>query len=753
MDSARRLAVHRRHSRRRQRDGPRRAARRRVERRRQTRVRPRRARQPHPRFFALRLRRRRSRIPDVPVRVTVAPADGDDGPRIQAAIDQVAGLPLGDGRLPRRGPARAGPIRNRRPTATSPPRASSCAAPEPAKAARRSSPPARTAARWCASPASTTASSTVPKQLRVVDDYVPVGADKLRLDSTAGLERRRCSPRHPPQHARVDQDAGDGRVRRRLEAGHARHPLGPHRHGHRRQHDHARRADHHGHRKAIRRRDGRSRTIGRAGSSTSASKTCDWNRPHVDRQSAATKTMPGSASRWRMPKTPGSAASSSAISPAGRSRSGKRTKWVTVEDCISLAPISEFGGYRRHTFFTQGQLTLFLRCWSEHGRHDFAVGHCAPGPNAFVNCFAAEALGDSGPLESWASGVLYDNVRIDGAGLDLENRWIIPPGAGWSAANCVLWQCQAATIALLPPADRQQLGHRLLGRLFGRRHVPSPQRLRQADQPVSGPTPRARRRRDGRQTSSRSSVEPDRLDESDARRSGRVRGAIATAGAAIDRRDPRAHCKRGRGSMSTEAQPVDEATSRTRDPTPSHGQAARRSKTAGSSSTAKLITGGGFEPGLLARHDSARRSAAVRPGDHAVRSRPRRHRIHRRPRRKLADKMVADGVAVFDHHYGLWYDRRRDDHTMVRQDEWRRRPAVLRTAVRPHRQHCRHRPGTASANTTSRSSIRGTGTGSTISPGSATSAASCSSIRTTSSTTFSKPAPTGPTARGGRRTT
>ena len=29
--------------------------------------------------------------------------------------------------------------------------------------------------------------------------------------------------------------------------------------------------------------------------------------------------------------------------------------------------------------------------------------------------------------------------------------------------------------------------------------------------------------------------------------------------------------------------------------------------------------------------------------------------------------MLADDVAVFDHHYGLWYDRRRDDHTMVRQ--------------------------------------------------------------------------------------
>ena len=29
-------------------------------------------------------------------------------------------------------------------------------------------------------------------------------------------------------------------------------------------------------------------------------------------------------------------------------------KWITVQDCLSLAPVSEIGGYRRHTFFTMG---------------------------------------------------------------------------------------------------------------------------------------------------------------------------------------------------------------------------------------------------------------------------------------------------------------------------------------------------------------------------------------------------------------
>src|SRR6185295_19067593 len=34
-------------------------------------------------------------IPDVPVRIVVKPADGDDGARIQAAIDAVSRLPIG----------------------------------------------------------------------------------------------------------------------------------------------------------------------------------------------------------------------------------------------------------------------------------------------------------------------------------------------------------------------------------------------------------------------------------------------------------------------------------------------------------------------------------------------------------------------------------------------------------------------------------------------------------------------------------
>lgn len=119
---------------------------------------------------------------------------------------------------------------------------------------------------------------------------------------------------------------------------------------------------------------------------------------------------------------------------------------VTVADCMSLEPVSENGGWRRRSFFTAGQQTLFLRCFAEQGRHDFTVGHCAAGPNAFVHCHARLALADSGPIGAWATGVLYDNVNIDGQGLRLGNRGTSRQFSGWTAANCMLWQCSAAQI-------------------------------------------------------------------------------------------------------------------------------------------------------------------------------------------------------------------------------------------------------------------------------------------------------------------
>lgn len=126
---------------------------------------------------------------------------------------------------------------------------------------------------------------------------------------------------------------------------------------------------------------------------------------------------------------------------------------VTIVDCRSLEPVSEIGGYRRHAFHTAGQQTLFLRCYSEDGRHDFSTGWRAAGPNVFLHCEANSALDFSGPIESWATGVLYDNLIMDGGGLKFDNREMWDNGVGWAAGNCVAWQCSLPVMTnRKPPA-------------------------------------------------------------------------------------------------------------------------------------------------------------------------------------------------------------------------------------------------------------------------------------------------------------
>lgn len=68
-----------------------------------------------------------------------------------------------------------------------------------------------------------------------------------------------------------------------------------------------------------------------------------------------------------------------------------------------------------------GAADTFQRCYSKQGIHDFSAGFCAAGPNAFVQCDSEESLGFSGSIDSWACGLLFDVVNIDGHDLVFKN--------------------------------------------------------------------------------------------------------------------------------------------------------------------------------------------------------------------------------------------------------------------------------------------------------------------------------------------
>lgn len=339
-------------------------------------------------------------------------------------------------------------------------------------------------------------------------------------------------------------------------------------------------------------------------------------------------------------------------------------KWVTVEDCLSLAPVSEMGGWRRETFFTMGQLTLFLRCWAEHGNHDFAAGFCAAGPNAFVQCEATLPFGDSGPIASWASGVLYDNVRIDGNGLSLANRGSAGEGAGWSAANSVLWQCDASEISCENPPGAQNWAFGCWGEFEG----------------------------NGLWRSSNDHVRPDSLFVA------QVSDRRGTAAAAKIKLLPRSMEEYSNPTTQQAAELIAAArkpalqlsdfvaAAAMRDPVPVAPGSAKpvddlplpNSKlwTPGSAlslTNGWLVCHGKLLVGTTASinwwRGNMRPSEAKNYGINLTRFAPGRIGPgFTDDLNAIADGMIFRNQVALDHHYGLWYDRRREDHERVRRE-------------------------------------------------------------------------------------
>lgn len=133
-------------------------------------------------------------------------------------------------------------------------------------------------------------------------------------------------------------------------------------------------------------------------------------------------------------------------------RVGPRARRITVEHVRVSEPVGEAGGYRRMSYLVEGQQVLVQHCRADAGMNDFAIGFLAAGPNVFRACRATRALGASGAYESWASGVLYEDVRVEGAALRLAYDTQRAQAGGWTAANSLIWNARAPELVAAQPA-------------------------------------------------------------------------------------------------------------------------------------------------------------------------------------------------------------------------------------------------------------------------------------------------------------
>jgi len=130
-------------------------------------------------------------------------------------------------------------------------------------------------------------------------------------------------------------------------------------------------------------------------------------------------------------------------------------KWITVQDCVSRAPVSMRAGARRFTFALRGQLALVQRCHSDEGRHSFMSGQPTSSANVFLDCKATTPFSSSEPHEQWATGNLYDNVQAP-----LTARFWKNINIGWAGANTVFWNCEGSFLVQKPPtAQNFSFGH------------------------------------------------------------------------------------------------------------------------------------------------------------------------------------------------------------------------------------------------------------------------------------------------------
>ncbi|HEY6956501.1 MAG TPA: DUF6298 domain-containing protein, partial [Flavisolibacter sp.] len=338
-------------------------------------------------------------------------------------------------------------------------------------------------------------------------------------------------------------------------------------------------------------------------------------------------------------------------------------KRVTVEDCKSFEPVSEIGGQRRYTYLTTGQQSLFQRCYAENGYHDFAVGFCAPGPNAFVQCQSELPYSFSGTIDSWASGVLFDVVNVDGDALRFGNREQDGQGAGWTAANSVFWQCTAARIDCYKPPTANNWSYGSWAQFGGDGYWESSNEQIRPRSLYYGQLAN----RVGNDVLNHAYLLPV---ETEASSSPPVSVAMELT-------------EKAKQPLLLLTQWIDEASRRQPIPTSTNGASTIDKIGVEKSSPVKLAAALQVKNGWLVRGNEVvvgKRSevpwwnGGVMPSD-LPKMKPAITRYV--PGRigwgltddldSLTDWMKANNLLALEHNYGLWYDRRRDDHERIRR--------------------------------------------------------------------------------------
>jgi len=135
------------------------------------------------------------------------------------------------------------------------------------------------------------------------------------------------------------------------------------------------------------------------------------------------------------------------------------SKWVTVEDVTSVAPIPPSSTGWSRGFLMGGQQNLLLRGRAVGASRAFETWGRTAGPNVVLDL---TVIGKSSLVKPsrWTNGLLLDGVHITNEAGEASGAIVIDDQGrgreiGWSAANSVVWNCRASRFVIDSPPTAQ----------------------------------------------------------------------------------------------------------------------------------------------------------------------------------------------------------------------------------------------------------------------------------------------------------
>ena len=128
--------------------------------------------------------------------------------------------------------------------------------------------------------------------------------------------------------------------------------------------------------------------------------------------------------------------------------SGRR---ITLTNVAVNRKAKHQGSSKPAEFAPNGGQVLLDRCTVNADNVWFvATGAGVSGPVVVLNCTFTGA-GRAESHQRWSTGMLYDNCQADGGGLEFRNRGAMGSGHGWSMGWGVMWNCRAKDYVVQNP--------------------------------------------------------------------------------------------------------------------------------------------------------------------------------------------------------------------------------------------------------------------------------------------------------------